>query len=185
LGGTVLVKVQDGKTTEKDVGADDRLPVLRVTAFEAHWFARWIGGRLPSIGEWDRAAGRGQPGRQGPFDGDWNLLKNDPNANIGVGRSFKGPLSVDEKTVDVSYFGCRHMSGNGKEWTNDLQEPARRTVSEYAGRTPVPTLMVLLRGRGYTRIRPVMFANLDDDEMTADAEEAHPEIGFRVVVVPP
>src|SRR5207302_6181679 len=99
--------------------ASPHLPVFRVTAVEAHRFARWLGGLLPSAKEWDKAAGRFErPARQGPFKGDWEKIKANETdlGRIGVARKKSGPLPLDSDTLDVSPFGCRHMSGNGKEW---------------------------------------------------------------------
>ncbi len=190
LGG-VARELAGGQAIERDVGADDnRLPVLRVTAFEADAFAQWVGGRLPSIYEWDRAAGRGQPGRQGPFAGTWDALKNLPQPGIAVGRAREGPQSLDEATVDISPFGCRHMAGNGKEWTNSLDVPRGLTLVEVArslraGELPARECFVALRGRSYANRRPALFDSDDYDNQSADAFEAHPEIGFRVLLTPP
>ena len=44
-----------------------RLPVFRVTVTEAHCFAEWLGGRLPKVRQWRKAAGEGEDTRPGPF----------------------------------------------------------------------------------------------------------------------
>src|SRR5262245_29038081 len=75
LGGRVVPKEGPGK----DLGATNpRMPVLRVTAIEAMLFAQWLGGALPSLEEWDQAAGRNVKGRQQPFPGDWGKIQQDP-----------------------------------------------------------------------------------------------------------
>jgi serine/threonine protein kinase len=52
-----------------------RLPALGVNYPEAHQFAAWLGGKLPSLAQWDLAAGKYEtkPPRPGPFRPDWPL----------------------------------------------------------------------------------------------------------------
>src|SRR5207302_6153695 len=75
-----------------DVGAaDGRLPVLRVGVEDAHRFARWLGGLLPSKDEWDVAAGRWEKDAgAGPFLPNWK------EGEIAVGRMSRGPMRAGE-----------------------------------------------------------------------------------------
>jgi serine/threonine protein kinase len=194
LGADYLV---EGQVKPQDIGAaNPNLPVFRVTAVEAHRFARWLGGDLPSLKEWDKAAGLYEkPRRQGPFQGNWDEIKATKADldRIGVNRRMLGPMPLDKDTLDVSPFGCRHMSGNGKEWTNSLLNPANATVSQYADKGFPPGSLVLLRGWTYKASGPLLFAKLDNDAGVTGArppdgpaldEGASPEIGFRVVLYP-
>jgi formylglycine-generating enzyme required for sulfatase activity len=189
LGATVDREV-DGEVREQDVGSTDpNLPVFRMTVVEAHRFARWLGGLLPSLKEWDKAAGRYEaPRREGPFQGTWEEIKTNKadRDRIAVDRKTLGPVPLDRDTLDVSPFGCCHMSGNGKEWTNTLYEPADRAVSEFAD-TGFPPSRVVLRGWTYKWPGPLLFRKLDKDAGATGArepEDPSPEIGFRVVLHP-
>ncbi|HEV3004863.1 MAG TPA: bifunctional serine/threonine-protein kinase/formylglycine-generating enzyme family protein, partial [Pirellulales bacterium] len=128
---------------DADKPGEGRLPVVRVTWYEAEDFAKWLGGHLPTEKQWDKAAGRFEAQqREGPYRGRWD---SDPRPAVAVNRS--GPCSMDEHTDDVSPFGCRHMSGNGKEWTfTGGVEGFRR-----------------LRGRSFREERPLTFAELDPE----------------------
>src|SRR5439155_9498739 len=53
-------------------------PVFRVKVTEAHCFAEWLGGRLPTKKQWLRAAGAGEDKRPGPFSED--------EKDLGVGE---------------------------------------------------------------------------------------------------
>jgi eukaryotic-like serine/threonine-protein kinase len=170
--------VADGRDLSS---ADGRVPVMRVSAKEAHAFASWLGGRLPSSRQWDKAAGlapEDHPGRVGPFEGEWD--PSDPG-RIAVDREEEGPLPVGRASRDVGPFGCRDMAGNGLEWTRDLLLPTGQTIppaDERAAR-------IILRGRRYSEPSPLTY-----DEMVAAASkgdaapylDADPEIGFRVVI---
>ena len=177
----------------EDLGArDDNLPVLRVTAVEAYEFARWMGAALPDLREWDRAAGFDEePRRQGPFAakaGDWEKLTPGEKATFGVklGELCRGPLPLDAPTVDVSPFGCKHMSGNGREWTNrvlvlDLNRPDR-TLPQRLAEGFQDTDAVQLRGRSYRFDHPRLFYEQNDESQPPLQPE--PDIGFRVILRP-
>jgi hypothetical protein len=163
-----------GLADGRDVGAEDgQLPVLRVTVTEAHCFAHWLGGQLPTLLQWDKAAGR-LDGAKSPFrDPDAPLAPGD----VAVGRAREGPLPVGAAPRDVSRFGCRDMAGNGLEWTRDL-EAAGSLVPVHE---PSEDLLVILRGREYFKPRPLFFADRNSEAFYFDAK---PGIGFRVALNP-
>src|SRR5262249_29202248 len=97
-------------------GQKGRLPVFRVTPTEAHCFAEWLGGRLPSKKQWLEAAGMFDDHKKaGPFEGDIT-----DKAGLAVASFLNGPRPVDWGSQHVSSRGCRQMAGNGFEWTRDL-----------------------------------------------------------------
>jgi serine/threonine protein kinase len=195
---------------DPDVGNGDDLPVLRVSAVDAHRFALWLGGLLPRDREWDRASGNKKEFNDteelkevehllGPF-GDKK------GKGIAVNRLMRGPMPLTEDTDDVSHFGCRHMSGNGLEWTDSLVMLAGRAeiskqlkanftpqdVKEWVAKDP--SRSVWLRGWRYTEENALHFADMEqpNDPKAApiwneDKGEPRvdPEIGFRVVIHPP
>jgi serine/threonine protein kinase len=175
------------------LNTNDRLPVFRVTVEEANRFANWFAGKkgkLPSVREWDLAAGRYEKDRGiGPCpslklrpggssaDLDEDSLR---LARIGIHRAAEGPMSLDDnKTLDISPYGCRHMSGNGLEWT--------RTLAEGKGEAPLSDrkddAIVVLRGRDYAGHKPLLWHELEtlDPESQAYGRTG-PEISFRIVI---
>ncbi len=167
----------------EDVGnADGRLPVFRVTVEEAHRFAEWLGGHLPTTSQWDKAAGNDRrAGRQGPFLEPWN--KEDAKTQIAVNRAKEGPLPVGTASRDESPLGVRDMAGNGREFTcNVAGKPAGRTVPLDH---PAKGDLVILRGRMYTLTRPLFYADLEyerDEPQTQYYDVASPYTSFRVVL---
>jgi formylglycine-generating enzyme required for sulfatase activity len=151
---------------DRDLKSHLNLPVLHVTAVQAHHFAHYLGGRLPTRNEWDRAAGlkgkpagANEPRRQGPFRGVWEDGEKAKRPLIAVGRREEGPMPLGAMTEDVSPFGCRHMSANGLEWTNDLEEG--ETVAECMNKGHWPeSPFVYLRGRHYGETRLLIFEEM-------------------------
>jgi hypothetical protein len=169
-----------------DLGArEGTWPVLRVDVTEAARCAEWLGGQLPSVEQWDKAAGRFEknPG-VGPFREGYK------KGDIAIGRT--SPMPVGSAPFDVSVFGIRDMAGNGWEWTRSLLRAGE--MSEFMGdvrRVPLDA-SVALRGRDFSNDEPLDFASLDDGGLHIAFWQGVPDrirsspyesrIGFRVVL---
>lgn len=98
---------------------------------EAWWqyadlFCHWVGGRLPTAEEWEKAA-RGEEGRLYPWGDEW-----DPGCgNFMQSRQAPGrPAKTSDKTwktpvnaypKGVSPYGIWDMAGNVAEWTMTIK----------------------------------------------------------------
>ena len=90
------------------------LPATYVSWNGANAYCRWIGGRLPTEAEWEKAA-RGTDGRSYPWG---NSVPTSELAN----ESDTGPLrlvDVGSYPRGTSPFGLLDMSGNAMEWVAD------------------------------------------------------------------
>ncbi len=91
------------------------LPVVGLNWWAADAYARWVGGRLPSMEEWQLLAAGGD-GRLYPWGGGY-----DPAASVTGDLPQSGLRAcMDEGLKDVSVSGVRHLAGNVSEWTQSL-----------------------------------------------------------------
>ena len=105
----------------------DELPVVCISWYEASEYCDWVGGRLPSEAEWEKAA-RGTDGPLWPWG---NLAPSCATANfryvadyckggvVQVG-TYEFPIDAETQiTATASGFGLLDVTGNAWEWTAD------------------------------------------------------------------
>lgn len=98
-------------------GGDPDLPVVAVSAFQAAAYCGWVGRRLPTQNEWERAA-RGLHGRLYPW-GSRDPTPDQVYAIVGGHRPASGPIAVEDPRVAGGRTpeGIWQLIGNVQEWT--------------------------------------------------------------------
>lgn len=107
---------------------DLKCPVIQVDWWDAHAYANWRGGRLPSEQEWEKAA-RSRSGNLFP----WGNELDSARFNSGVDQKGEGEVAagsidgyqywnpVDALSGDQSSYGVGGMGGNVSEWTGSWE----------------------------------------------------------------
>lgn len=135
--------MKGGKFLGGDI--DPNCPVVGVDWWDAHAYATWRGGRLPTEQEWEKAA-RGRSGSAFPW-GD-EIIPSHFNSGLdheadgtteeGGVDGFKYWCPVDAMTADESRYAVVGLAGNVSEWTAtwdahpdapDKQVPLKRGAS--------------------------------------------------------
>ncbi|MBN1137770.1 MAG: SUMF1/EgtB/PvdO family nonheme iron enzyme [Anaerolineae bacterium] len=104
-------------------------PVTNITVANAARYCQWLGRRLPTEIEWERAA-RGAENRLYPTGA---FLSNPAEVNIGDGTGLGATLwSVTDVRLDCTTEGVVALAGNVSEWTIspwlDYDDPAYLTT---------------------------------------------------------
>ena len=88
-------------------------PLSFVTWEEAEEYCRWVGGRLPTEAEWEKAA-RGTDGRDYPWGKEW-----DPTRCNSISGGMHRPQPVGSYHGCASPYGVLDMAGSHWQWVSD------------------------------------------------------------------
>ena len=122
----VRVRLKRGNFLEKLVGKPTNMssylspetPIRYVTWEQALQYCKWVGKRLPTEAEWERAA-RGDSYSLYPWG------KTRPNCSLAVFRGCQkrpSAVGVHRRPHGVSPYGVYDMSGNVWEWVHDCYQ---------------------------------------------------------------
>jgi len=104
-------------------------PVCHVSFFEASAYAKWLGKRLPTEAEWEKAACYDSNGMKHPFPWGEQI----PRAEQGnlFENGLWSPAPVGSYPQGVNAYGCHQLIGDVWEWTTSDYVPYPGFKSEF------------------------------------------------------
>ncbi|MEM8885973.1 MAG: SUMF1/EgtB/PvdO family nonheme iron enzyme [Planctomycetota bacterium] len=146
-------------------------PVVGVSWYGAYAYARWVGGRLPSEAQWERAAA----GPQG-----WRYPWGKEFAESRVVHDALHPAAARSHPEGASLFGLLHMAGNASEWCADRFDPRWYRFSPRVDpHGPAGHRHRLVRGGSYASEADAL---VNQHRTHASPDKKPRDTGFRVVL---
>jgi len=99
-------------------GSNPNSPVVGVNWHDAAGYAKWVGKRLPTEKEWEKAASWGPEARE---KRQWPWGDNPDSNRVSLGGN--RPPVVGQQAPSVSAYGVHDLAGSVAEWVDSFYQP--------------------------------------------------------------
>ena len=166
---------EESNPTQVDTARYDVYPVINVSWFQANDYCNWIGGRLPTEAEWEKAA-RGDDGRLYPWGDD------EPTCRLANYWTCVNRISaVGSYPAGASPYGALDMAGNVWEWTADWYAEDYYSLSSSKNPLGAETgELRVLKGDSWWGSNP--YIGSMSSRFPAYPDEGSDDYGFRCVI---
>jgi formylglycine-generating enzyme required for sulfatase activity len=160
-----------GQLWTADPGFEEH-PVVEVSWFGAQNYCAWVGKRLPTEAEWEKAA-RGTEARKFP----WGNAPPEPTrARYGAG--WRETVPVGSFPNGASLYGVLDLAGNGWEWVRSAYRPYPYNSGD--GReAAAPDVERVTRGGGQDSPPQQLTTTYRGAGLSRSPGSGHHNIGFR------
>jgi formylglycine-generating enzyme required for sulfatase activity len=154
-----------------DPGYGDH-PVVEASWLGAHSYCRWVGKRLPTEAEWEKAA-RGTDGRRYPWG---NAAPGSSHARFAAGFNQTAPAGAHP--AGASAHGALDMAGNVWQWVSSAYRPYPYR-SDDGREDAAPGPVRATRGGGHDSPAAELRSTERGRNLSRAPAAGHHNIGFR------
>jgi iron(II)-dependent oxidoreductase len=160
-----------GTSWVADAGFEEH-PVLEASWYGARDYCQWVGKRLPTEPEWEKAA-RGTDGRKFPWG---NTAPDGTRAQYAKG--WRDTIAVGSTPAGASPYGVLDMSGNAWEWVSSAYKPYPYN-SKDGREDPDADIERVTRGGGQDSGAEQITTTHRGQGLSREPRAGHHNVGFR------